>query len=425
MNSMRSSVVEKAEQGYMQKIIDLDSIENEDLRNALAPFDKSGGGTIDLGLVRQAAEGKTSRQVVRKEYLEKVHKVNKGLTAYCNAGKTYTNVKGKLGTMDVWLNTMAIANILSFTELEKKYKITYDTTGTDGQFVVHTPSGEVRFKRNDLGLPYISLKDDKTAVCLVNTIRGNSQGYTKRQIKRAEEARRAMSMVGGPTENEFTQMTSQGSEGKQQEENPKSTSVPAGADTGTMNTNANNNMNSDKIVNQYFIRDPDGYYLEICNCDETLTKYCFGEKDTLPGYEEGIEPLSLAAASSTLNLMRRWMTKLDTRTDRMEVLSKKVKETDGSIKAVAALVGSKRAETVNEKDLSTLLDRRSIYGDVCQNEEEKDMEEILLEAGNSSQVAETIIKLRSAYRGKTIYRPSAVFHADGTKYMPKAIERLH
>ncbi len=192
-----------------------------------------------------------------------------------------------------------------------------------------------------------------------------------------------------------------------------------------MNTNANNNMNSDKIVTQYFIRDPDGYYLEICNCDETLTKYCFGEKDTLPGYAEGIEPLSLAAASSTLNLMRRWMTKLDTRTDRMEVLSKKVKETDGSIKAVAAIVGSKRAETVNEKVLSTLLDRRSIYGDICQNEEEKDMEEILLEAGNSSQVAETIIKLRSAYRGKTIYRPPAVFNADGTKYMPKAIERLH
>ncbi len=88
----------------------------------------------------------------------------------------------------------------------KKYWILYDTTNTGGEFVVHTPNGGVRFKKNDLGLPYINLKDSKAAVCLINTIRGNSEGYTKRQIKEADEARRALSMVGGPTEAEFTQM---------------------------------------------------------------------------------------------------------------------------------------------------------------------------------------------------------------------------
>ncbi|KAL7468004.1 hypothetical protein ACHAXS_008235 [Conticribra weissflogii] len=111
--------------------------------------------------------------------------------------------------MDVWLNMMAIANILSFTELEKKYRILYDTTTTGGEFVVHTPNGEVRFKQNDLGLPYISLKENKAAVCLINTIRGNTKGYTKRQVEEAQEARRALAMVGGPTENEFTQMVRQ------------------------------------------------------------------------------------------------------------------------------------------------------------------------------------------------------------------------
>lgn len=33
----------------------------------------------------------TFSQVVRKEYLESLERVNKGLTAHCNAGTTYTN----------------------------------------------------------------------------------------------------------------------------------------------------------------------------------------------------------------------------------------------------------------------------------------------------------------------------------------------
>ncbi len=47
------------------------------------------------------------------------------------------------------------------TELEKKYWISYGTSNTWGEFVVHTPNGEVRFKRSNLGLPYINLKDSK------------------------------------------------------------------------------------------------------------------------------------------------------------------------------------------------------------------------------------------------------------------------
>ncbi len=66
----------------------------------------------------------------------------------------HTNKKGALGSMEVWLNTLVIAKILSFTEIEKLYQITYDTVDTGGHFIVHTPKGKVRFKQNDLGLPY-------------------------------------------------------------------------------------------------------------------------------------------------------------------------------------------------------------------------------------------------------------------------------
>lgn len=41
-----------------------------------------------------------------------------------------------------------------------------------------------------------------------------------------------------------------------------------------------------------------------------------------------------------------------------------------------------RALAVDEVYAQTLKDRYSIYGDVWQNEEEDDIEEVLLEAGN-------------------------------------------
>ena len=34
--------------------------------------------------------------------------------------------------------------------------------------------------------------------------------------------------------------------------------------------------NEDCNVLQYFLTDPDGYYVEFCNCD-ILTRFCFGE----------------------------------------------------------------------------------------------------------------------------------------------------
>ncbi len=70
--------------------------------------------------------------VVRKEYLHIVQKVDKGLTAYCNAGSIYTDQKGDLKNMEVWLNTLVIANILSFTKLKKQYRISYNTNNTQG-----------------------------------------------------------------------------------------------------------------------------------------------------------------------------------------------------------------------------------------------------------------------------------------------------
>lgn len=57
-------------------------------------------------------------------------------------------------------------------------------------------------------------------------------------------------------------------------------SVPKGKDGGRLGTNSSNSSN--KIVKQSFTRDPDGYCIEICNC-EVLTDYRLGDASTLMG----------------------------------------------------------------------------------------------------------------------------------------------
>jgi len=125
-----------------------------------------------------------------------------------------------------------------------------------------------------------------------------------------------------------------------------------------------------------YCRDPDGYYIEICNCDETLTKYSLGEKDELPGYEESIRHISFRTASMTMNLMQRWIEKLEIETVNMEDVFEKVNDTDGTIQQVADLLGCKHTTGLDESIL------HSIYGDIWQNEEESDIEDILRSAGN-------------------------------------------
>jgi hypothetical protein len=114
-----------------------------------------------------------------------------------------------------------IANIFSMHEMEQLYCIAYNNW--EGFYIVHTPRGEVRFHKDDQGLPYIDLdRSDKQAavfllqmveqqgeeknndtpagegVTLVQTVCGNYEGFMKREVLRAQEARRAQAMLGNP-----------------------------------------------------------------------------------------------------------------------------------------------------------------------------------------------------------------------------------
>ncbi len=114
-------------------------------------------------------------------------------------------------------------------KLEKMYRITYDSW--EGFYVVHTPRGEVHFYKDKQGLPYIDLMESgheaarmllqmvedtktdedrtvKVGANFVQTVRGNYEGYTKREVLQAKEACRGQVMPGNPSEKDYQGLVS-------------------------------------------------------------------------------------------------------------------------------------------------------------------------------------------------------------------------
>jgi hypothetical protein len=143
-----------------------------------------------------------------EKYLEGIVTVRDGMKINCNAGTMTTNRRGSYGKLKAWHLPKGIANIFSMHELEKVYRITYDSW--EGYYIVHTEHGPVYFHKDENGLPFIDLtsSSENAATLLVQTVRGNYEGFTKKEVLRAKEARRAQGLIGGPSEKDFTALVS-------------------------------------------------------------------------------------------------------------------------------------------------------------------------------------------------------------------------
>ncbi len=88
--------------------------------------------------------------------------------------------------------------------------------------MVHTQDGPVKFYKDENGLPYIDLEDseedvatllvqmgsEEAASAFIQTVRQNYKGFTKKEVLQAKEARRAMGMIGNPSESNFKGLVS-------------------------------------------------------------------------------------------------------------------------------------------------------------------------------------------------------------------------
>jgi hypothetical protein len=121
------------------------------------------------------------------------------------------NEVGNLGKIEgMWLNEGGIANIVPLEVISKIWRITYDSAGgmNAGHFVIHTDQGNIKVQKNSKGMPFIDLDSVEGEVALefIQTVRGNMDGFTRREIDEARAAREAQGMMGHPTDRDFLGM---------------------------------------------------------------------------------------------------------------------------------------------------------------------------------------------------------------------------
>ena len=74
------------------------------------------------------------------------------------------------------------------------------------------PRGETTLRNDKRGLtkgmPYLGLRENKEALTLLETVRGNFEGYTKHQLVKAIEARKLHAKLAYPADEKLMQMVS-------------------------------------------------------------------------------------------------------------------------------------------------------------------------------------------------------------------------
>jgi hypothetical protein len=102
----------------------------------------------------------------------------------------------------VWFNKDAITNIFSLKNLTEQYRVTYDSD--DKKFVVHREKDgkpNMEFRMHPSGLHFFD--PEEMHYVFVNTVTGNKEGFTKRQIQGAENARSLYATLSYPSPADF------------------------------------------------------------------------------------------------------------------------------------------------------------------------------------------------------------------------------
>jgi hypothetical protein len=154
--------------------------------------------------------GSTVNLFCNPDLVENITKSSEMLELSTNGGELFTNLKATVpGFGEVWYDPDAITNIFSFSELEKKYKITYDTT-KEKAFIVHLPNKNVKFIKSSNGLYYYKPKystSTKNNMSLLNhsveSVEENKKQFTNRQFQQAKLTRQIYHALGTPSINDF------------------------------------------------------------------------------------------------------------------------------------------------------------------------------------------------------------------------------
>ena len=79
-----------------------------------------------------------------------------------------------------------MTNVLSLALVKQHYRVTYDSENANGDFVVHLPNREMRFKESTSGLFFYKPTTVTQEHSSVTTLMENKTFYTDRQFQKAK-----------------------------------------------------------------------------------------------------------------------------------------------------------------------------------------------------------------------------------------------
>jgi hypothetical protein len=166
--------------------------------------------------------------------LTNLKKEGGALMGHSNMGSGGMEMSGEMGAVNqMWLNKGGVATIIPLKVLEKIWLVMYNSRRNGGRFVIHTDQGNIIIKNNSKGMPYLDIRDVEAevvllfiqttigaveaamvapanAVSLIQTVHGNMEGYTQREVEDAHIACKAQAMLGHPTDCNFLGMVRSG-----------------------------------------------------------------------------------------------------------------------------------------------------------------------------------------------------------------------
>mmetsp|Transcript_131519 Transcript_131519/g.366533 ORF Transcript_131519/g.366533 Transcript_131519/m.366533 type:complete len:465 (-) Transcript_131519:84-1478(-) len=181
--------------------------------------------------------------------------------------------------------------------------------------------------------------------------------------------------------------------------------------------------NADGKVTQYFIRDPDGYYWELCNC-EILTRFCLFKEGKEKEGAEGT-PKYLQLMNSVLGQYNEsgqagpqvfrcpQLFKVGVVICRLVRRMRANLKTDFEERLAKQLEDAQMAEEADPHILQNFLNRQKTYCDVPQGFTKQQLVDALCLAGNSAPLA-VLILLRERQRIR-IYHPPQYLLSEGGK----------
>jgi hypothetical protein len=118
----------EGKQEQMHANIDVDAgTEGEDLNQGENIFvQKKEGGVVNKNWVLLDSQS-TADQVANPGMLTNLRKAKNLVTIHCNAGSTYSALKGEFGNLTVKHDPHSIANVLSLYEAKQRHQVTYDS----------------------------------------------------------------------------------------------------------------------------------------------------------------------------------------------------------------------------------------------------------------------------------------------------------